>query len=96
MVQSNDKSRYQKLEKAEILEMAVTYVKSLKETASNSFFNEIIDYNCESLKNQKYYSLVFQQLLTDFQNYINTCNVVNDETKLKLISYIIIVRFKIT
>ena len=66
MVQSNDKARYQKLEKAEILEMAVTYVKSLKQTASNSFFNEIIDYNCENFKNQTYYSLVFQKLLNDF------------------------------
>ncbi len=83
MVQSNDKARYQKLEKAEILEMAVSYVKSLKQTASNSFFNEIIDYN----RDQKYYLLLFQQLLNDFQNYIKTNPDVKDDDKIKFISY---------
>ena len=87
MVQSNDKARYQKLEKAEILEMAVSYVKTLKQTASNSYFSEVIDCNNENFKNQKYYSLAFQQLLNDFQNHIRSYDV-NDETKLKFITYL--------
>ena len=86
MVQSNDKARYQKLEKAEILEMAVGYVKSLKQTASNSFINEIIDFNSDNLNKQNV-SLLFEQLLNDFENYIQTCSDVKDEQKFKFINY---------
>jgi hypothetical protein len=81
MSQSDDKARYQKMEKAEILEMAVSYMKNLRTNTSNadSPFS-----HC----NTDYYTMAYHQCMNEFQEYLSTCPIINDDTKVSMMNYV--------
>lgn len=76
MSQTDDKARYQKMEKAEILEMAVAYMRSVTRQ------NPSLDTNY-----QAYYVMAYQQCLTEFQNYLNILPGVRDDFKSRILSH---------
>ena len=77
MSQSDDKARYQKMEKAEILEMAVSYMRNVT-TKPNQ--NQDINY-------QSYYAMAYQQCLSEFQNYLNVVPGVRDDFKSRIMNH---------
>lgn len=82
MSQADDKARYQKMEKAEILEMAVTYMKNMKSSQTNENSNSMQEAN-----HQAYYTMAFQQCLNEFQNFLNVFPGVKDDFKSRIMSY---------
>jgi hypothetical protein len=77
MSQSDDKARYQKMEKAEILEMAVTYMKNLKSDDTSS----------PASNATQYYSLAYRQCLAEFQTFLGSFPGIKDEFKSNVMSY---------
>ncbi|CAF1022778.1 unnamed protein product [Brachionus calyciflorus] len=75
MSQSDDKARYQKMEKAEILEMAVSYMRNLNRNTQQ-------DSNYEY-----YYTMAYQQCLNEFQNYLNVLPGVRDDFKHRIMNH---------
>lgn len=83
MSQADDKAKYQKMEKAEILEMAVTYMKNLR--SSNTQQQPTQQQTDQS--NIQCYSLAFRQCLTEFQNYLTLFPGIKDDFKAKIMQY---------
>jgi len=84
MSQADDKAKYQKMEKAEILEMAVNYMKNLRTSQSNSVnSSKPIDEH----SSMQYYGLAFRQCLTEFQNYLALFPGIKDDFKSKIMSH---------
>lgn len=76
MSQTDDKARYQKMEKAEILEMAVAYMRNMPQQNSAQDSNY-----------QTYYVMAYQQCLAEFQNYLNVLPGVRDDFKSRILSH---------
>lgn len=77
------------MEKAEILEMAVQYMRTLVTGSSNNNSNENTnhtDTNSES-SNQQYYNLAYRQCLSEFQNFLCVFPGIKDEFKATIMSY---------
>lgn len=79
MSQTDDKARYQKLEKAEILEMAVNYMKSLRKNQGQS---------TDTSQAKNYYNIAYTQCLNEFRQFLNTCPGVHDEFKAKCMNHL--------
>jgi hypothetical protein len=79
MSQTDDKARYQKLEKAEILEMAVNYMRSLRRTHEQS---------PDTNQAKNYYNLAYTQCLNEFRQFLNSCPSVHDEFKVKCLNHL--------
>lgn len=76
MSQTDDKARYQKMEKAEILEMAVVYMRNVTRQ------NPSLDTNY-----QAYYAMAYQHCLAEFQSYLNIMPGVRDDFKSRILSH---------
>ena len=85
MSQADDKAKYQKMEKAEILEMAVNYMKNLR-TAQPSSVNTCNNISGDN-SSMQYYSLAFKQCLSEFQNYLALFPGIKDDFKSNIMSY---------
>ena len=85
MSQADDKAKYQKMEKAEILEMAVTYMKTLRSTNSNH--SETSNSSTGAESSGQYYQLAFRQCLNEFQNYLQLFPGIKDDFKARIMSH---------
>ncbi|RNA31031.1 transcription factor HES-4 isoform X1 [Brachionus plicatilis] len=74
MSQSDDKARYQKMEKAEILEMAVAYMRNATRHGADA-------------GHHSYYVMAYQQCLAEFQNYLSMVPGVRDDFKSRMLSH---------
>ncbi len=82
MSQADDKAKYQKMEKAEILEMAVTYMKNL---LSNNTTSSPTTLSSQSdLQNN--YTQAYRQCLNEFQSCLQSLPGVQDEFKSGIMS----------
>jgi hypothetical protein len=81
MSQADDKAKYQKMEKAEILEMAVNYMKTMRSKQSDQ------SSSTTTTNNAQYYGLAFRQCLNEFQNYLALFPGIKDDFKSKIMSY---------
>lgn len=84
MSQSDDKARYQKMEKAEILEMAVSYMKNLR---NNDNAGSSSSSNKNEMNNLQYYSMAYRQCLSEFQNFLGGVQGINDEFKSNIMNH---------
>lgn len=83
MSQADDKAKYQKMEKAEILEMAVVFMKNQRSNNSNNTEN-----NTENNTNMaQYYNLAYRQCLNEFQNYLQILPGLKDDCKSKIMGH---------
>jgi len=80
MSQADEKAKYQKLEKAEILEMAVQYMKSLKQNSDCS--------QNTTLATQTYYTAAYRQCMTELQSFLNVCPGVKDDFKMRVLGHL--------
>ncbi len=77
MSQADDKAKYQKMEKAEILEMAVTYMKSLLNNNNSSC--TVTHANQSEFQNN--YTQAYRQCLNEFQTCLQSLPGVQDDFK---------------
>jgi hypothetical protein len=82
MSQSEDKAKYQKMEKAEILEMAVTYMRSMKQTG-----NTMATTPTPPPNTTQYYTLAYRQCLGEFQASLAQMPEMADSSKAKILSH---------
>ena len=94
MSQADDKARYQKMEKAEILEMAVAYMrnqhvieKTKEETYHQTDPNHQPNQQQSSQKNLQYYSLAYRQCLNEFQSFLANFPGVQEDFKANLMAH---------
>lgn len=86
MSQSEDKAKYQKMEKAEILEMAVSYMRTMKSTPSSTTgINNSSSSN--PVNTTQYYTLAYRQCLGEFQTYLSQVPDMQDSAKAKILSH---------
>ena len=86
MAQSDDKARYQKMEKAEILEMAVAYMRNIRlNNPNHSFAN---NNNTASTTNDLLYTQVYAKCLSDVQNFVCHLPDIHDEVKTGLVAHL--------
>lgn len=81
MSQADDKAKYQKMEKAEILEMAVTFMRNL--TTSNTQQRTETTNNANNMQN---YALAYAQCLNEFQTCLQTAPGIQEEFKSRIMS----------
>ena len=87
MAQSDDKARYQKMEKAEILEMAVAYMRNIRlNNPNHSFANN--NNNNNTSTNDLLYTQVYAKCLSDVQNFVCHLPDIHDEVKTGLIAHL--------
>lgn len=89
MSQSEDKAKYQKMEKAEILEMAVSYMRTMKSTPSSSTGSNNNNNKSSSnpVNTTQYYTLAYRQCLGEFQTYLSQLPDMQDSAKAKILSH---------
>ena len=78
MSQSEDKAKYQKMEKAEILEMAVGYMRNMKQSNINQQQSPV-----DTTTN---YNHAYKQCLTDFHTQLQTIPGIHDEYKSQIMN----------
>ena len=99
MSQSDDKARYQKMEKAEILEMAVAYMRNIRLNNPNTSFFCMPTENPTNTEHQtststdfsndstQYYSLAYRQCLNEFQNVLCLLPNLQEDVKASIMSH---------
>lgn len=86
MSQADDKAKYQKMEKAEILEMAVSYMRNLRSQNANQ--DSAANLQSQQNKNDtQYYALAYRQCLSEFQNYLSIFPGLKDDFKSKIMGH---------
>ena len=76
MSQSEDKTKYQKMEKAEILEMAVMYMRNLRNSTEMA-----------PESNAQQYALAYKQCMNEFQTFLTMFPGVKDDLKINLMNH---------
>lgn len=84
MSQSEDKAKYQKMEKAEILEMAVSYMRTMKSAPSATTDNTN---SSNPMNTTQYYTLAYRQCLGEFQTYLSQLPDMQDSAKAKILNH---------
>lgn len=79
MSATDDKARYQKMEKAEILEMAVNYMRGVKFGTESGAPNNGPDF-------ANAYMLAFKQCMGEFQNFLTMYPGIRDDVKTRLVA----------
>ena len=87
MSQSEDKAKYQKMEKAEILEMAVTYMRSMKQTGNTMATPTTPTTPTTPPNTTQYYTLAYRQCLGEFQASLAQMPEMADSSKAKILSH---------
>jgi hypothetical protein len=85
---TDDKAKFQKLEKAEILEMVVGHMRNIQMTGGAGNASDSGHENSASSANLGfYYAIAYRQCLNEFQSFLSVFPDVNDEFKARIMGY---------
>ncbi len=82
---TDDKAKFQKLEKAEILEMVVSHMRNIQMSGGAGNSSENSHDNSTNLG--FYYAIAYRQCLNEFQSFLSVFPDVNDEFKARIMGY---------
>lgn len=83
---SDEKAKFQKLEKAEILEMVVSHMRNMQTSLNNSG-SQNGNENQENGSMSYCYSLAYRQCLNEFQSFLAAMPDLNDEIKSRVMTF---------